>query len=151
MIRTAATNYLKEQLISLKTLPTEAELKSLQDQRRQEMSARIQQEKQLAVLEAHQAEMQRRRDSPQHRDLHRSLSPSQKKPADQIASDTGWGPEAAKMFESEDPMIQQMNNIRNYIKQARSAHKYDEVATLEQNLQELKEAYWKQQQEHGES
>ncbi|XP_023717619.2 uncharacterized protein LOC111869952 [Cryptotermes secundus] len=69
MIRTAATNYLKEQLISLKTLPTEAELKSLQDQRRQEMSARIQQEKQLAVLEAHQAEMQRRRDSPQHRDL----------------------------------------------------------------------------------
>jgi hypothetical protein len=34
MIRTAATSYLKEQLISLNTLPTEAELKSLQDQRR---------------------------------------------------------------------------------------------------------------------
>lgn len=33
----------------------------------------------------------------------------------------------------------------------RLAHKYDEVATLEQNLQELREAYWRQQQEHGES
>jgi hypothetical protein len=28
----------------------------------------------------------------------------------------------------------------------RSAHKYDEVATLEQNLKELKEEYWRQQQ-----
>jgi hypothetical protein len=37
----------------------------------------------------------------------------------QVTSDTGWGPEAAKMFDSEDPMIQQMNIIRNYIKQAR--------------------------------
>jgi hypothetical protein len=34
MIRTAATNYLKEQLVSLPTLPTEDHLKSLQDQRR---------------------------------------------------------------------------------------------------------------------
>lgn len=150
MIRTAATSYLREQLVSLKTLPTEAELKSLQDQRRQEVSARIRQEKQLAVLEGHQAEMQRKRDSPQHRDLHRSSSPGQKKSADQVASDTGWGPEAAKMFDSEDPMIQQMNIIRNYIKQARSAHRYDEVATLEQNLKELGEEYWRQQQEHGE-
>jgi hypothetical protein len=32
---------------------------------------------------------------------------------------TGWGPQAAQMFDSEDPMIQQMNIIRNYIKQAR--------------------------------
>jgi hypothetical protein len=31
----------------------------------------------------------------------------------------------------------------------RSAHKYDEVATLEQNLKELREEYWRQRQEHG--
>ena len=37
----------------------------------------------------------------------------------QVMSDTGWGPQAAQMFDSEDPMIQQMNIIRNYIKQAR--------------------------------
>jgi hypothetical protein len=50
------------------------------------VSARIQQEKQLAALEAHQAEMQRKRDSPQHRDLHRSSSPGQPKSADQVKS-----------------------------------------------------------------
>jgi hypothetical protein len=48
------------------------------------VSARIQQEKQLAALEAHQAEMQRKRDSPQHRDIHRNSSPGQPKSADQV-------------------------------------------------------------------
>jgi hypothetical protein len=31
----------------------------------------------------------------------------------------------------------------------RAARKYDEVTTLEQNLKELKEEYWRQQQESG--
>ena len=33
-IRTAATSYLKEQLVALPVLPTEAQLKELQDRRR---------------------------------------------------------------------------------------------------------------------
>jgi len=116
MIRTAATSYLKEQVVALPTLPTDSQLKALQDRRRQEVSARIQQEKLLA---AKQAEMLRKRESSQHRDVERNPSPSQQKSEDQVVSDTGWGPQAAQMFDSEDPMIQQMNIIRNYIKQAR--------------------------------
>lgn len=57
---------------------------SLSSVNRQEVSARIQQEKQLAALEAHQAEMQRKRDSPQRKDIHRSSSPGQHKSADQV-------------------------------------------------------------------
>jgi hypothetical protein len=34
MIRTAATSYLKEQLVALPTLPTESQLKAMQDRRR---------------------------------------------------------------------------------------------------------------------
>lgn len=143
-IRIAATNYLKEQLVALPALPTEAQLKALQDRRRQEVTARIQQEKQLAAIETY-AEMRKKRDSPQRRDVHYTSSPNQKT-SDQVVIDVGWGPEAGQMFDSDDPMIQQMNIIRNYIKQARSAHKYDEVATLEKNLQELREEYWLQQQ-----
>lgn len=41
-----------------------------------------------------------------------------------------------------DPIIEQMNNLRSYIKQARSEFKYDEVATLENNLRELQSAYF---------
>ena len=37
----------------------------------------------------------------------------------QVVLDSGWGPETGQMFDSDDPMIQQMNIIQNYIKQAR--------------------------------
>jgi rabenosyn-5 len=47
----------------------------------------------------------------------------------------------------EDPMLQQINIIRNYIKQAREAHKYDEMHMLEENLKELEIEYFIQ--EHG--
>ena len=40
-----------------------------------------------------------------------------------------------------DPMLQQMEIIKNYIRQARQANKHDEVAMLEQNLRELTKEY----------
>lgn len=48
------------------------------------MSARIQQEKQLAALAAKQAEMLQKRESSQHRDVKRNPSPSQQKSEDQV-------------------------------------------------------------------
>ena len=48
------------------------------------MSARIQQEKQLAALAAKQAEMLWKRESSQHRDVERYPSPSQQKSEDQV-------------------------------------------------------------------
>lgn len=48
------------------------------------MSARIQQEKQLAALAAKQAEKLRKRESLQHRDVERNPSPSQQKSEDQV-------------------------------------------------------------------
>jgi hypothetical protein len=50
------------------------------------VSARIQQEKQLAAIKAHQAEMRRKRDSSQRRDVHCSSSPGQQKSSDQVKS-----------------------------------------------------------------
>jgi hypothetical protein len=38
-------------------------------------------------------------------------------------------------------------NLKLMMINFRSAQKYDEVATLEENLKELKEEYWRQQQE----
>jgi hypothetical protein len=48
------------------------------------VSARIQQEKQLAALAAKQAETLRKRESSQHRDVERNPSPSQQKSEDQV-------------------------------------------------------------------
>lgn len=77
--------------------------------------------------------------------------------------DRGWGVETSNMKnvnESDDPMLQQMQIMRNYIQQARSgfydwsigyntfhlfvissnlrsANRYDDVAILEANLRDL--------------
>ena len=45
-------------------------------------------------------------------------------------------------------MIQQMNIIRSYIKQAKQAGKLDEVQMLEQNLKELQNEYLRQQRQN---
>lgn len=50
---------------------------------------------------------------------------------------------------SMDPLIEQMSNLRSYIKQARSECKYDEVATLESNLKELQSAYFSMKQSNN--
>jgi rabenosyn-5 len=48
-----------------------------------------------------------------------------------------------------DPIIEQMSNLRAYIKQARDDCKYDEVATLECNLRELQSAYFAMKQSNS--
>lgn len=61
--------------------------------------------------------------------------------------EAGWKPTEVNAVSSEesDPMIQQMNIIRGYVKQAKQARKWDEVKMLEDNLKELQLAYWSEQ------
>ena len=67
----------------------------------------------------------------------------------------GWKPVEANnhVAEADDPLVQQMNIIRSYIKQAKQAQKWDEVKIFEDNLKELNAEYWRQQQSqsHGPS
>lgn len=57
----------------------------------------------------------------------------------------GWSPVTNANVNSDNPMVEQMNIIRNYIKQAKEAYRFSEVASLERNLQELNEEYFKMQ------
>ena len=61
----------------------------------------------------------------------------------------GWKPEGETEHASRiaDPMLQQMEIIRGYIRQARQAQRLDEVAMLEQNLRDLQLEYTRQQQQ----
>ncbi|KAI4474160.1 hypothetical protein M0802_015754 [Mischocyttarus mexicanus] len=56
----------------------------------------------------------------------------------------GWGPsiKAPMISSSMNPLIEQMNNLTAYIEQARADCKFDEVTTLEDNLKELRSAYY---------
>lgn len=63
----------------------------------------------------------------------------------------GWGPSSITpiMPSSMDPIIEQMSNLRAYIKQARADYRYDEVTTLENNLKELQSAYFTMKQSNN--
>ncbi|GJQ76321.1 putative metal ion binding protein [Trypoxylus dichotomus] len=64
---------------------------------------------------------------------------------------TGWSPNVveAPPEQDEDPILQQMNIVRNYIEQARKAHRYEEIVSLEENLKLLKESYKQQQKQQS--
>lgn len=60
----------------------------------------------------------------------------------------GWLPSADSVHsrsELEDPLLQQIENIQSFLRQAREAQRTDEVAMLEENLRQLQEEYDQQQ------
>ncbi|XP_026276182.1 rabenosyn-5 [Frankliniella occidentalis] len=143
-IRAAATAFLRNEMLGLPTLPTEAKYLEMQEQRRQELKARIQQE-QLEAQASLQLQKQKVREKGRdkqtfdrnHVNVHQ----------DTVLLDSGWTPEKARLFNSDDPMVQQMNNLKHYIKEAKLAQRVDEVEALERNLEELQEEYWRQQEQ----
>lgn len=167
-IFSTSSGFLKDHILSLPKLPTFQELKETQERRRLEAEARLAAEKEaMRQAEERASEILRRRDK-ESKDSPRttpnrssssntpsrsssstpvSFSTSRKKQSDEVVVDTGWGPNLSPpcVTETDDPMIQQMNNLRNYIRQAREANRYDAVATLEANLKELQGEYKKQQ------
>ena len=50
--------------------------------------------------------------------------------------------------ENENPLVQQMTNLKSYIKQARDANMFDEVSMLESNLRMLEEELTRQKEEN---
>lgn len=60
----------------------------------------------------------------------------------------GWLPSADSALarsELEDPLLQQIENIQSFLRQAREAQRTDEVAMLEENLRQLQDEYDQQQ------
>lgn len=60
----------------------------------------------------------------------------------------GWLPTADSTHvrsELEDPLLQQIENIQSFLRQAREAQRTDEVAMLEENLRQLQDEYDQQQ------
>ncbi|XP_050730072.1 rabenosyn-5-like isoform X1 [Eriocheir sinensis] len=154
-IHSTTSLFLKEHILTLPKLPTQEELKQLQERRRREAEARLTAEKEAErQAEARAAKILRRRDkdsphsTPSHTHYLSSVPTLRKEyTEEQIVVDTGWGADSSahNVTETDDPLIQQMNIIRNYIKQAKEASRYDNIPLLEANLRELQEEYKKQQ------
>ncbi|KAK6627576.1 hypothetical protein RUM44_010054 [Polyplax serrata] len=148
-IHNAATYFLKEKIVSLPSLPKEEQIKEAQERRRLEIAQRIEEENRLEALEAANAESRASKYGPTNsssRAVNNSVPSSTTK---EVLLEDGWTPEITQSFGiiSDHPIIQQINIIKGYIKQAESANRTGEVATLQQNLRDLEEEFWRQTKE----
>lgn len=144
MIRYTATLFVQEKLLGLMSLPTKDKYEELKEKRKQEQEKRLQQER-LAAQET----LKRRQESEKNRPpLSTNGELPQARRAPRMTKAGGWLPSADSVHarsELEDPLLQQIENIQSFLRQAREAQRTDEVAMLEENLRQLQDEYDQQQ------
>ncbi|KAM4722068.1 rabenosyn-5 [Rhinophrynus dorsalis] len=138
MVRYSATLFVQEKLLGLMSLPTKEKYEELKEKRRQENELKLQRERQAAY------ETQKPGDEKK-----RGASNGELSPGNRIRKVEGWLPTSGvtRNREASDPLLQQIDNITSYIRQARDAGRVDEVQMLEDNLRQLQEEYDQQQVE----
>lgn len=115
-IKRATSNYIKEHLLSLPALPSVSELEKIRKEHSQRLS------------------------NVSNVDL--SSKPVKNAKIKRVAIETGWTPGMANSSDSEDDIfLKQIKNVEHFIKEAESAQKYEEVASLKKNLKDLREMY----------
>ncbi|XP_041711786.1 rabenosyn-5 isoform X2 [Coregonus clupeaformis] len=141
MVRYTATLFVQEKLLGLMSLPTKDKYEELKEKRKQEQEKRLAQER----LEA----QKRRQESEKNRPAASTNGePSQAPRAARMTKAGGWLPSSDTLHtrrELEDPMLQQIDNIQSFLRQAKAAQRHDEVAMLEDNLRQLQDEYDQQQ------
>ncbi|KAJ8683221.1 hypothetical protein QAD02_019013 [Eretmocerus hayati] len=156
MIRTSAMIYLKTELLRVPPVPTEEQYENLKKERQDRIKARIEYERRLEE-EMMEKRKESQRESPKSYDQSPMKSPESTSSQIVLDQSQGWGtsgrPNANKMISSTslDPFVEQMSNLKFFIKQAREECKFEEVATLEKNLKELQSAYFAMQQSNNDS
>lgn len=155
MIAASASAFIQENLVSLSPLPTEEELERLREARRIEARRRVEEERRQLELQA-AARRLREESTPTDTPSARVVAAEVKftpngSEGSIVVPDVGWNPEQRKLptsrgglGKSDDPMLQQMDIIRGYIRQARDARRFDELHMLEDNLRLLQQEYWAQ-------
>ncbi|KAM8799663.1 rabenosyn-5 [Eudromia elegans] len=135
MIRYSATLFVQEKLLGLMSLPTKDQYEELKKKRLHMMT-----------LEAYRKQEEKRKD------LISISAASANGDATHLKKGTvrkseGWLPTSRISRESEiaDPLLQQIDNITSFIKQAKAANRIDEVRMLQENLSQLQDEYDQQQ------
>ncbi|XP_051524735.1 rabenosyn-5-like isoform X2 [Myxocyprinus asiaticus] len=140
MVRYAATLFIQEKLLGLTSLPTKEKYEELKAKRREEQEKRVQQERQ-AALEAQTRRSENEKNRP-------ALSTNGDVPRPRMTKAGSWLPQSNTLHthsELDDPLLQQIENIKSFLRQARAANRTDEVAMLEENLRQLQDEFDTQQ------
>ena len=144
-IRLRTSRFMQDHVMLLQSLPTEDEVVRLQEARRVDTERRIQQERRHQVELEQRLRRERQKNEGATTEEGGGRTPQQ----DAVVVCSGWQPSGGiprAAMDGSDPMVQQMEIIRGYMRQARQACKWDEVKMLEENLRQLQQEYWQQQQ-----
>lgn len=130
-IRLAAIKFIKENMLTLPPIPCEEDIKRNQQRRVTELSQKIERDRLLA------------KEAFDRYDLSGNIGfpATSKKSGSTMKSVDNWTG-FQQQSNANDPLIEQINIIKGYIKQARDAMRFEEVETLEINLRELQHEYW---------
>ncbi|NXL59657.1 RBNS5 protein, partial [Chordeiles acutipennis] len=143
MIRYSATLFVQEKLLGLMSLPTKDQYEELK-KRRLHM---VRQVKLVHMaLETHGKQEEKQKDFiSRSTDTVNGDATHLKKGT--VRKSEGWLPTSSISRESEiaDPLLQQIDNITSFIKQAKAANRIDEVHMLQENLRQLQDEYDQQQ------
>ncbi|XP_074692625.1 rabenosyn-5 isoform X1 [Strix aluco] len=135
MIRYSATLFVQEKLLGLMSLPTKDQYEELKKRRLH-----------MVALETHGKQEEKQKDfiSRSAATVNGDATPLKK---GRVRKSEGWLPTSSIPRESEiaDPLLQQIDNITSFIKQAQAANRIDEVHMLQENLRQLQDEYDQQQ------
>lgn len=133
---------MQENMVGLQSLPTEEQYRKLQEKHTAQVQKQIAMERQAVLFAQEKEKRVLEKDKPTIPKEEGASGSKQHK----RSSSQGWKPAEQTVKQSiSDPMLQQMEIIKGYIKQARDAQKWDEVQMLEQNLKDLQLEYSAQQ------
>lgn len=134
-LRLATIKFIKENMLTLSPIPLEEEIKKIQQKRIVELNQNIERDRRLA------------QESFERYDLsgNAGYPATSKRSGSAMKSIDNWAG-FQQQTNTNDPLVEQINIIKGYIKQARDAMRFDEIATLEANLNLLQHEYWLRQQ-----
>lgn len=115
-VRRSTHNYIKEYLLNLPNLPTPGELQAMKEQRLLKKTEEFNISTPVTKLK-------------------------------KVAVTTGWSPASVstEYTAENDPLLEQIQIVKNFIRQAVDANRFDEVVALRENLKLLQQTY---DQEH---
>ncbi|XP_075289140.1 rabenosyn-5 [Opisthocomus hoazin] len=135
MIRYSATLFVQEKLLGLMSLPTKDQYEELKKRRLH-----------MVALETRGKQDEKQKDFVSRSAAAVNGDATHLKKGT-VRKSEGWLPTSSISRESEiaDPLLQQIDNITSFIKQAKAANRIDEVHMLQENLRQLQDEYDQQQ------
>lgn len=134
-IRLAAIKFIKENMLTLPPVPCEEDIKKNQQKRITELSRKIEQDRVRAKEAFDRYDLSGNSGYP-------ATSKKSGSTMKSVDNWSGFQQQQNSQSSGNDPLIEQINIIKGYIKQAREVMRFEEVETLEINLRELQHEYW---------